>query len=98
MNAHMTSFYHDHSSDSINCEVVFRGTEIAVSYDDDDGYGRKVVYSGRRIGSESWLLECKALNARATLSRSPIDPDCLEGSWSEKGYNGMWMIDLETDD
>lgn len=96
MKAEMTTFYADADAcRSDACEVVFRGDELILSYEDIDCQGRAVVYSGKASSPNQWIVNCLGMKGQGTLSRSPLNEDCLEGSWTEGGYHGMWQIDLE---
>lgn len=99
MMAEMNSFYHDGPSFTNDCEVIFRERAIVVSYNEDEN-GRQVgvVYTGTEVRDGQWTLECAANKGRGTLSRSPANAITLEGSWVERGYMGMWSIDLEEQD
>lgn len=99
MKAEMETFFAGAEPSAITkCEVRMNGDAIVVSFDDDDGAGRKVVWSGREVGSDRWLLTCTQPTGRAALSRSAMDPNALEGSWVEGGERGMWVIDLQADE
>ncbi|TAM27242.1 MAG: hypothetical protein EPN62_00190 [Candidimonas sp.] len=88
----MTSvFYSQDPSERYPCTVKIDGDEISVEYDDDG----PASYRGQDLGGGHYILERSKGNGKATLHRSPDDPDTLEGSWVEAGARGMWRIELQ---
>jgi len=90
-NATMTSFYDGDECDVTHCEVRIDGSEIVVSYDDEDGL---TVYQGNETGPGHYKLSAPSVSGQATLHRVP-DEDVLEGHWIQDGYEGMWRIELK---
>ena len=89
MKATMETFYWDSESDTSDCEIVLRGNELVVSYDDDGG---PVIYKGV-VTEWGYVLNCAARRGRATLHRTSEFQ--FEGSWTEGGSRGMWAIDID---
>ncbi len=79
---------------SVPCEVRIDAGQIFVSYEDTDG---PAVYTGTELSPGHYKLELPAKKGRATLHYDESD-DRLEGSWIESGYEGMWRIDLNSED
>ena len=96
MRASVKTFYENDSAEESYCEVVIRDCEIVVSYYDDNG--QPVIYKGVNENTGRWVLNCETVKGRATLNRSPLDKNCLEGSWWEAGCSGMWQIDLDDEE
>ena len=89
MKAEMETFYCDAESEKSECEIIIRETELVVSYADDDG---PVIYSGAKT-EWGYVLTCPSRRGRATLHQSSEHQ--FEGSWTEGGYRGMWVIDVD---
>lgn len=72
------------------CIVTFKGNEIKVTYDADEG---SVSYKGNDHGHGHYFLTAPEVRGSATLHQVP-DQNILEGHWVENGYEGMWRITL----
>lgn len=77
------------------CELVLRGADIVVSYEDDTG---PVIYAGKQTEQGHYTLSCPEKRARATLHRWPHDSLTFEGSWVEEGEFGMWQVEIDGDE
>ncbi len=97
MTASMTSYHRDCEYDVWPCEVRIdeERETIVVSYDEENTRLGIAIYRGKKVGCSSWELKCDDPQGVASLSLSPLDPKCLEGSWWEDGKSGMWQIDVD---
>ncbi len=76
------------------CEVRLtdRGY-IEVNYEDEARDDSSVSYEGKEQGEGHYLLECEALDGRASLHRFS-DSLILEGYWETTEASGMWRVEL----
>lgn len=86
----MMTMFSAHDEWDHPCEVRISDSSIAISYHDDG----PVVYEGSEIEPGHFKLQSSAVGGRATLHRTGNE-DILEGSWVEKGVQGMWRIQLD---
>ena len=98
MKVEMNTFFPDDSVRT-DCELIHRGGELIVSYDDTDEADRplKVIYKGKAVRPGQWLLVAPEVKGRASLSLSVLDPCFLEGRWIEGSRFGMWTIEADDD-
>ena len=90
----METFYaHELPSYRERCEVIFRGPTITVSHT-DPALGL-VVLTGREVEDGHFTLHAPN-GASLTLHRFARG-DRLEGSWVDRGNNGMLTVTLSDD-
>jgi len=95
MRAEMHSFFGDRASVFSECELVHRGGELIISYEEADAAGTptRVIYRGKAARPGQWILTGSQPRSRATLSLSLLDSCVLEGQWREGSEWGMWTVE-----
>lgn len=83
-------------ANSQQCQVCIDGNTITVSCEKD---GKQVTYQGEVVSDCDNLYKLAVVfpegkRRTATLKRSLIQDDLLEGYWLEDGMNGFWRIQL----
>ena len=94
----IATIYHlDKEADTdIRCRVEIDADLCVVVYDQDIDDRKQVVvrWEGASRGNGHYDLTAKPLAGHATLHRIE-DSRYLEGFWKEKGFTGMWRIELK---